>query len=137
MTLEQFARKHHAKISTRRDDGTREIAGRRGQIYEYSDGELGVMFISSRHSARTWCNRKREALAAGMTLRQDGDAEGALSFDPLSITQGKLALRIAKVRKPVMLSDADRAVRQQRMERLNARKNGPLTAHECADEGRA
>ena len=47
---------------------------------------------------KTWGNFKRAAAAAGMTLRQNGDSEGCLSFDPEDNEQANLALKIAKVR---------------------------------------
>jgi hypothetical protein len=39
-----------------------------------------------------------------MTLRQNGDTEGTLSFDPANRAQSTLALRIAKARTKRILS---------------------------------
>src|SRR5262249_45326492 len=47
---------------------------------------------------RTWGNFKRAALAIGMTLRQNGDSEGCLSFDPANDALAKFAIKIAGVR---------------------------------------
>ena len=91
----------------RRDEcGESIIPGRQGQIYEYGDGELGAMFMPTptkddrwgKWCPRTWGNFKRAALAIGMTLRQNGDSEGCLSFDPANDAQARLAIKIAGVR---------------------------------------
>ncbi len=39
-----------------------------------------------------------------MILRQNGDSEGSLSFDPANENQSKLALQIARVRQTNKLS---------------------------------
>ena len=105
VTLGSFAEKHRLKV--KRDDlGDTIIPGKQGHVYEYSATELGVMFMPPRTQAepwgrwcpKTWGNFKRAAVAAGMTVRQNGDSEGCLSFDPKNNEQAKLAIKIAKVR---------------------------------------
>jgi hypothetical protein len=44
-----------------------------------------------------------------MTLRQNGDAEGAFSFDPGNPVQAKLAIRIAGVKAKRQVSPEQRA----------------------------
>jgi hypothetical protein len=46
---------------------------------------------------------------AGMTRRQQGDAEGALSFDPGNSKQVKLAVKLAGVRPQRRVSEGQRA----------------------------
>jgi hypothetical protein len=66
------------------------IPRRQGQIYEYDAAELGVMFMPpptkddrwGKWCPKKWGNFRRAALAIGMTLRQNGDSEGCVSFDP-------------------------------------------------------
>jgi hypothetical protein len=105
MTLADFAEKNRFKV--KRDDlGDAIILGKQGHLYEYSATELGVMFMPPRTESepwgrwcpKTWGNLRRAAAAAGMTLRQNGDSEGCLSFDPKNNEQVKLALKIARVR---------------------------------------
>ena len=82
----------------RRDEcGESIIPGRQGQIYEYGDGELGVMFMSGL-CTKMWNKFRTAALAMDMTLRQNGDSEGCLSFDPANDAQAGLAIKIAGVR---------------------------------------
>lgn len=71
LSIEKFAEQHRMK--TRRDDcGETIVAGRQGQIYEYSKTELGVMFMPpptkddswGRWCPKRWGNFRRAALAA-------------------------------------------------------------------------
>ena len=105
MTLANFAEKNRLKVK-RDDRGDTIILGKQGHLYEYSTTELGVMFMPPRTESepwgrwcpKAWGNFKRAAVAAGMTIRQNGDSEGCLSFDPKNNEQAKLAIKIAKVR---------------------------------------
>jgi hypothetical protein len=96
--------------------GEKIIEGRQGQIYEYDDDTLGVMFApaSKTDPFGRWCpkiwNRLRNlGKALGMDCRQDGDSEGCLLFDGNNRAQVKLALQIAKVRTKRVLSPEQRA----------------------------
>jgi hypothetical protein len=57
-------------------------------------------------AARTgmWNARRKEAEAAGMILRQSGDAEGSLSFNPVNPEQSLIALKIARPKQKRRLS---------------------------------
>jgi hypothetical protein len=116
--LEQFAAKH--RLKTRLDEcGEEIIPGRRGQIYAWGVNtdtgvfELGVMFMPPKTAAhpwgkwtpRTWGNFKRAGLALLMTVRQSGDSESCLSFDPANREQVKLAMKMAKVYPKRVMSD--------------------------------
>jgi len=48
--------------------------------------------------ARLWNSLSTQCIVAGMTLRQNGDAEGALTFQPDSPVLVKLALQLAVVK---------------------------------------
>ena len=108
--LETFASKYRLKARRNPvDDGAPIIEGRQGHIYEYSDAELGVLFLPGKWCPKTWGNFRRKAEALGMTIRQDGDSEGALSFDPSHKEQAKLAIQIAAVRPKRQLAPEHRA----------------------------
>lgn len=96
--LTTFAKAHHLK--TAKDGEEMIIPGRHGQIYSRDDdaGQLAVMFLPGTHHAKTWGNMRRSGVEAGMTLVQNGDAEGCLEFDRRDKAQVKLAIKIAKVR---------------------------------------
>jgi hypothetical protein len=111
LILIAFANKYRLKLKRDPCDGTYIIPGRHGQIYEYSDSELAVMFIllsDQEPSPRTWTSVRRKCVATGMTLRQDGDAEGALIFDPSDLPLAKLAIKIAGIRRVRQISNKHR-----------------------------
>ena len=103
--IQDFADKRRLKVS-KIDGGERIIAGRLGDshLYQYSSTELAVAFVPNKWTPKTWGNHKRAAIALGMTLRQNGDSEGTLSFDPANGPQSTLALRVAKARAKRILS---------------------------------
>jgi hypothetical protein len=107
--IREFGTKYRATVKRDRDDETLTIPGRYGNIYEYSSTELGVIFIPSTPRTWLWNTLKDRAQAAGMTLRQCGDSEGAFSFDPSNEEQCRLALKIAGTRKWRQLSPEHRA----------------------------
>jgi len=104
--LKSFADRHRLKIS-RNECGETIIPGKHGQIYEYNEEMLGVMFTPPKTKAepwgnwcpRTWGNFRRAAEATGMTVLQNGDSEGCLGFDTGNREQVRLALKIAGVRR--------------------------------------
>lgn len=100
MTVKDFAARHRLKLTK---DGSGEdiefiVQGRIGQssIYEYSDSELAVAFVTDgKKPPRTglYNTFKAACVSAGMVLRQSGDAEGSFSFDPENDAQAKVAIR--------------------------------------------
>ena len=129
--VEKFAARH--RLNTRVDVyGGKIVPGKRGQIYEWGTNpetgifELGVMFLPpptpkdlwGRWCPKTWGNCRRAGLAIGMNLRQNGDSEGCLSFDPGNPAHVKLALKIAKVHARRKLSPEARAKAVATLERI-------------------
>ena len=97
MNLSEFAQRYRLKVSRDRD-GTSIVLGRPAgsHIYEYGEGELGVMLMPD--SSRRWAAARRAFTRAGLRIRQNADCEGAASFDPTNPDQAKLALKCARVR---------------------------------------
>ena len=105
MNIESFAAKYRLKVKrSPDDDGLLVINGKYGQVYEHSGSELAVSFTPGLDknrrgigswSPKKWNNARRAALAAGMTVCQDGDSEGSLLFNPDNPEQAKLAIKIA------------------------------------------
>ena len=140
MNLEQFASKH--RLKTRRspeDDGELVVNGKKGQIYQYSESELAVAFTpgldKNRFGQGSWCPKKwgnlcREALAAGMTIRQNGDSEGALSFDPANADLARLAIKISgsKVKRQLSADQIARLTATLRSGREKATEERHLSA---------
>jgi hypothetical protein len=111
--LQKFADKHRLTIRRSDDDGTAVISSNLGQLYEYSETELAVMFMPAEPQMRRWASVKRKCLASGMTPRQIGDYEGAFSFDPADMRQVKTALHVINVRRKKCISpDHLRALRE-------------------------
>jgi hypothetical protein len=116
MTIHDFATKYRLKVRQDKDDGTDIIPGRPGfsHIYEYSDDELGVVFLPYKTVAeperpRLWNSHARKALDAGMTMRQNGDTEGTFSFNAENQEQAKLAIHIAGIKAKRRVSPEQRA----------------------------
>ncbi|MFL6437712.1 MAG: hypothetical protein ACJ71Q_09045 [Terriglobales bacterium] len=109
MNIKEFAVQH--RLTARKDeDATDIILGKLGQIYEFSSQQLGVVFMPpGKPRARLWNKTRERCIATGMTLRQNGDAEGALSFDPRNREQAKLAIRVTGVRPKRQLSPEHKA----------------------------
>jgi hypothetical protein len=110
--INRFAQRHRLKLVHDKSDDILLILGKGGQIYEYSDNELGVMFITPvRMPARThfWRKVSAQCVTSGMTMRQRGDAEGTLSFDPLNHEHARLAMKLAGVRPKRLASSTQLA----------------------------
>jgi hypothetical protein len=91
--IETFARQNHVK--TRTDGEESIIPGRSGYIYEYDVARLGLLYRSDKTG---WNARRDACVEAGMTILQNGDMEGTLSFDPANSKQAELALKVAAYR---------------------------------------
>ena len=110
--IHKFAQQNRLPTSRESDDRTTVIRGRAGcHLYEYSDSELGLMILSDTKDAhpRRWAGIRKKCLAAGMTLRQGGDDEGAFSFDPTNRQQARLAIKVTGVRLKRQISPERRA----------------------------
>jgi hypothetical protein len=117
MSIKECAAKHRFKC---RKDSCDDVilVGKQGHIAEYSGTEFCVLFTPGLDhrdlpegkgrgswTPKRWNAFKRAATDAGMTLRQNGDSEGLLSFDPANKEQLKLAIKIAGVRPKRQMSE--------------------------------
>jgi len=106
MNIKTFSTQHKLKIKLD-ECWDRIIPGKMGQIYEFSDTELGLLYLGTNAAA---CSRRRTACeSAGMSINQSGDAEFAASFDPQNPVQVALAIKIAAIKRKRTLSPAHRA----------------------------
>lgn len=80
--------------------------------------------------ARKWGVVRDACLATGMTLVQEGDAEGALTFDPMDIGQVQEAIKAAKVKTRRRVSPERAAVLATRL--VVARLLKPLNRPDSA-----
>lgn len=117
MDIRAFANEY--RLRTRRDeDGGRIVPGKHGKIDPYDIATLAVMILGS--TPRKWGFARRAGEAAGMTVLQDGDAEGTLLFDPSNAEQARTAIKIAAAKRKRIMSPAQREVLAK------ARKASPL-----------
>ncbi len=117
MSIETFSEKY--RVKARKDvDGTVIVPGKLGHIYEHGAGKLGVLFMPYAQRARLWSVTKVKGTAAGMTVRQNGDAEGTLLFDPANSEQARLALKLVRVKAKRVLSAAQRQALAERLKNL-------------------
>lgn len=94
--LSDFAAAHRLRVK-RAVDGTDIIPGKYGHVYEYGEGQLGVLILPLPPQRKYWGRAKAKLLAAGFTVRQSGDGEGAATFDPADPEQAKLAIKVAGI----------------------------------------
>lgn len=126
MTVKEFAVRQ--RLRTRSDeDSTDIVPGKVGYVYEYDDELLGVMVMPKGRQTQYWTYAKRALLQVGCLIVQNGDHEGAATFDPLASAQVKAALRAAgihRIRVPAPPSVAQLESRQRftRMKRAMTRK---------------
>jgi hypothetical protein len=120
LRIKTFAETHRLNIALDTDN-TVIIRGKSGQIFEYDNARLGVMYQPAKDAwkPKTWGNNRRAALAAGMELHQDGDSEGTLLFDPANVQQSKLAVKIAHCRAKRVLSPEQLETLRQRAALMN------------------
>ena len=109
--IHMFAQQNRLPVC-READGTTVIRGRAGcHLYQFSDSELGLMVLSDAKDVRSrrWAGICKKCLEAGMTLRQNGDDEGAFSFNPNNRQQARLAIKVTGARPKRQLSPEHRA----------------------------
>jgi hypothetical protein len=112
-TIEDFAEQYSLK--TRRDEcNDIIIPGKFGHIYDNEGrGLLGVVYMPDPHGKYDfnpirWGNRRRNLLAAGCQIKNDGDGEGIALFDPANLVQARLAIQVAGIKRKRPASQADR-----------------------------
>lgn len=123
MELKQWAQAHNVWV-TPDVCGDPIIPGKALQlecchVFDFEDGAHFGLCLMLDHG-RSWSAAKTKALAAAFTLKQDGDREGILLFDPANETQSELALSLAGIRqhRKHNLSAEQRATRSERMKNL-------------------
>src|SRR5688572_16280353 len=106
-------------LRVRRDeDGSPVVFGRFGQLYEYASGRLGCMVVHA--TSRRWAYARRACLSANMTLVQNGDSEGALTFDPENAAQAHLAIRVVRAKRRKSISPEHAAAGAAALARFRA-----------------
>jgi hypothetical protein len=106
--IKEFADSSHLKV--KHDEcGDPIIIGITGHIGEGYNGEILGLYVDGK-TPRKWNAVRRSVDAAGMTIRQNGDSDGVLTFDPANSEQARLAIRAARIRTRRIPSPAQLAV---------------------------
>jgi hypothetical protein len=125
LALTSFADSH--RLTTVRGGDERYVQGRDGLLAEYSRERLHLLLTPGTGNAGWWNNRRRAAIAAGMTLDQDGDTEGSLIFDPSDAKQTAAAIRLSGCRQRRAITEKERAGLLERLQRRKVPENGTKT----------
>ena len=96
--IHQFAERY--KLRVKKDEcGDPIVQGSLGHLYEYGESMLGVCFMPpGKPRPKKWVSICRACEAVGMTLRQEGDTEGCLSFHPANRAQARAAIKAVGAR---------------------------------------
>jgi len=105
--IKAFARKHRLRV---RLDTCGEVvipgkprkeprAEDRNHIYEHGQGMFGIYLQFQ--TRRKWNFTKKRLLAKGFTLKQDGDTEGTLLFNPETLAKAAIREVGARIRRPL------------------------------------
>lgn len=92
------------------DDSTFIVPGNEGHshIFEYGRGLFGVMVMPENGRADRWQAARLAFVAAGLTIRQDGEQEGTATFSPDLPDHVHLAMKYARVRCRRRISEASK-----------------------------
>jgi hypothetical protein len=101
------------------------------QIYEHGKGQFGLLLmfpvdndkeIGGSGKSAKWVNAQKRLIAAGFTIRQNGDAEGTALFNPDDNAQARFALKLAGIKTRRQLSPERRASLASQLEVARAKK---------------
>lgn len=135
MTIEKFAEKY--RLKTRIDeDGTKIIPGRVGHLYEYDDEVMGVIVMPVPPRKQYWGYTRTALISVGCSVVQDGDGEGAATFDPANLEQVKAALKAARVKKRKLLTPEDSARRAALIKTISATSRKASASDKRDDDAR-
>lgn len=120
--VQAFADRHCLK-SRLDDDETRFIPGKLGQIYQYGAARLAVMVVPIPLCKNLWGRTRNRLEKLGFVIIQDGDYEGAATFDPADSAQSRAAIKAAGISRKRRLSPSQ--INKQ-LEWLRASAGGAL-----------
>jgi hypothetical protein len=140
MDIKEFAIKH--RVNTKQD-GCNEtvIPGKQfckdmpdrieyhSHIYDgFDSGRLGVCLLLA--TKRHWTFAHQELLNAGFEIKQNGEQEGCVTFDPTDSKQVKLAFKLAgiKVRRQMGPPSPKQVAARERFKTGSAVRKEPILA---------
>src|SRR5271157_415044 len=115
--IERFASRNRLKTRVDVEDGTKIIPGKYGHVYEFGDGRLGVMVMPDPPRRQYWGFIRTVLLKLGFVVLQNGDGEGAATFNANNPEQAKAAVRAARIKRKRQISPEQR---ERQIARLRA-----------------
>ena len=100
-TLKGFAEQHRLRMNSDECHDAM-VRGKVGHLFAHDAGWFGIVLEAPANSTfldNTLRSRKRRAIAAGLLLRQEGDFEAILLFEPTDAKQARLAIRLIQAKK--------------------------------------
>jgi hypothetical protein len=94
--LQSFCKNNRLK-SRMDSDGTLIVPGKLGHIYEYDGHSLAVIVIPATPHKNYWTFTRKKLVSLGFKIVQNGDCEGAASFDPANPDHARAAIRAAGI----------------------------------------
>jgi hypothetical protein len=125
-TVVEFAQRYRLR-PWRDSDGTIVICGRHGHLFEYDRDIMGLMVLPSARRPKYWGHVRRKLLACGFRIQQDGDCEGAASFNPHNAMHAMAAIKAAGIKR----------IREQSPAQKEAAKRGLQAAMAARNRSRA
>lgn len=135
-SIKAFAEQHRLHLnrpigwpSKRHNDKVEDLVfGKYGELADMSDEGLFRLRLLAVPRAKVMnkalLNRKRQALAGGLVLKWQGDAESIFYFNPANAAQASLAIRLvgAKVRRTRVMTPEQKQVLADRLAKFRAAK---------------
>jgi len=109
MQLKEFADQYRLRVRRSRQDDTDTIIGKHGEVYDFDEDKLAVMIMPDPPRRGLWVRSRAKFLALGMTIVQNGDQEGAATFDPTNQEQALAAIQEIRAKRVQKLSPDRRA----------------------------
>ncbi len=128
MDIKEFAEKY--RVRTKRDGcGEEIVTGTRVpkdmpkrveyacHVYDHGDGKrFGILLLLK--TKLQWTHAKKQLVAAGFTIKQNGDTEGTALFNPEDAAQVRLAFKLARINPKRVMSESQRLVLMEARKRL-------------------
>ena len=132
MDIKEFAEAYRLRVKNNGVEGL--IHGKYGELADMRDaGRFRLRLLAVPRAAdmdRKLRSRRKAALAAGLEMRSQGEAESIFFFNPTDPTQVQLVVKLvgAKVRRRRVLTPEQRQALADRLEVARARKAAPTMA---------
>jgi hypothetical protein len=101
ITIQEFSGRY--RLRSKKDGcGEEIIPGKLGHLFDHGHGQFGIVLEDSPSGdsrARALLSRKRAGVQGGFSLKQQGECESVLLFDPQNQKQAKLAAKLVMARK--------------------------------------